>query len=182
MTRSLATTRLIGLLATAAIGCAGTLPEARHGVAAGEWQVHLPSAPGPFARLALGRDSHSQPAIDSQSEAPQLVATANPPAVKKHARISPKTPSAVTAVALSTPPPLAVESNAPSLAEPMARAAPTPTLLASANQTTAEQRYAQRDSESRKLQDFKGGDVIVISAGALVIVLLIVILILLLRR
>ena len=64
--------------------------------------------------------------------------------------------------------------------------ASAPTLLASntpePQEPAVEHRYAQREAQSQKLQDFRGGEVIVIGAASLLVVLLIVVLLILLLR
>ncbi|HEY2735592.1 MAG TPA: hypothetical protein VGI70_16460, partial [Polyangiales bacterium] len=76
-------------------------------------------------------------------------------------------------------PSLPVVDAAP-IAPPVAKTEPV--QLAQADTKLAD-RYGQREAESRTLERFKGGDVVVIgiTSGALVIVLLVVLLILLLR-
>jgi cobalamin biosynthesis Mg chelatase CobN len=46
--------------------------------------------------------------------------------------------------------------------------------------TSAEQRYGEREAQSRKLENYRGGDVLVIGVSTLVVVLLVVLLIVLL--
>jgi len=174
MTRRLIETLVLGLLTLAAIGCAGSLPEMRHGRAAGEWQVRLPSTPSTFGKLALGTGGNAQPATVREPDATQLLA-ANKPAAKKHASSRIPQPSAPAVTAETAP---ASPSPEPML---IAKQAEAPTQLASNTEPNPGQRYAQREADSRKLQEFRGGDAIIISASALVIVLLIVVLILLLR-
>ena len=162
---------MIAVVATAAVGCAGNLPEVEHGQAAGEWQVHMPGTPSPYRKLALGAQGGGQPSAASRN-LEQLMAASEPTAKPRrghtvHAKTARRT---VIAEAPQSP------------AKPVARHA-TPTRAAAliASAEPAVQRYAQREAQSRKLEEFRGGDAIVISASALVIVLLIVILVLLLR-
>jgi len=163
----------LGLITLAAVGCGANLPEPRDGRAAGEWQARLPSTPSPFGQLAYGRGGSSVRA--AEDEAP-LMASAQPLTKTRNAptHVAPKRAQAKAqqaAFALAMP-------ELPAASEPAAEAAPV--QLAQAD-TGAEQRYAQRETQSEKLEQYRGGDAVVISAGALVVVLLIVILILLLR-
>ena len=166
-TRRLIEILALGLWTTAAIGCVNNLPETRHGQAAGEWTVRLPSTQGTFAKMAMGTGGNAEPAAVSDT---QPLLAVKRPAPKKHVK-QVNTPVAAPVVVASTQPAAPAE-----MAKPVA----TPTLLAS-NEPSAEQRYAQRETQSKKLEDFRGGDAIVISGGVLLVVLLIVILVLLLR-
>jgi hypothetical protein len=142
-------------------GCATAGEGAKHGLGAGQWEARLPTTPSPIQELAYGRGGRAQRsdvALDDVLLQPRAA---------RHA--------AAKARPLSRA--LAAQQPAPQLAA-TAVEAPAPMLLA---QNDSEPRYAERESEARNLQDFRGGDAIVISAGALVIVLLIVVLILLLR-
>lgn len=86
----------------------------------------------------------------------------------------------VAAPAVATPKPAATEPVAAAAAPEQAP------LLAMASEpapATGDDgaRYADREAKSQQLEQFRGGDAVVITSGALIIVLLIVILILLLR-
>jgi hypothetical protein len=104
------------------------------------------------------------------------MATATP-AARKHVQ------KHVQSAVLATPTPTAVAAKTESDPLPVAKTTPAEpaVMLATNTQPDAERRYGEREAATKKLQDFRGGDAIVISAGALVIVLLIVILVLLLR-
>jgi hypothetical protein len=94
----------------------------------------------------------------------------------KPARLAPHRPSVarsspVLAPARGVPPGARASADSPLAAR----------ALASASSATPDsQRYAQRQSKSRNLERYRGGDVIVIGASTLVIVLLIVLIIVLL--
>jgi hypothetical protein len=169
--KSIIVTSMLGMLVTAAVGCAANIPDTRDARAAGYWQARLPTTPSTFGKLAYGSGGSAEPARVSEPASQPLMATATP-AVVKHEQRHVRRPvvSAPTAVATQTELPVAKTKPA----EP-------PVMLASKAEPNAERRYGEREAATKKLQDFRGGDAIVISAGALVIVLLIVILVLLLR-
>lgn len=159
----------LGLITLAAIGCGANLPEPRDSRAAGEWQARLPSTQSPFGELAYGRGGNSARTADDDQP---LMAAQPLPKARPVKHVAPKrAPEQQAALALAMP-------ELPAASEPAPAAAPV--QLAQAD-LGAEQRYATREAQSEKLDQYRGGDAIVISAGALVVVLLIVILILLLR-
>lgn len=165
----------LGLIVAAASGCAGNISESRHGIAAGQWNVRLPTAQSSVAGLAYGRGGNSQRAASADENAQPLLAAAP---VQKRAQPVVRHTKAAVQTAVSEPVPPQVEENlAPAAPEQSASA---PVMLAQADQTTVDQRYSQRQANSRQLENYKGGDAIVITAGAVLVIALIVILILLL--
>jgi hypothetical protein len=171
----------LGFFVTAAVGCAANLPETRQGRAAGEWQFHLPATRSSIGGLAFGSGGSAVPAdraAKQEQPVPPLVAAAVPakstPRVQRvrHVPAPPVAPE-------PAPAPLDTDdSREPPAAAPTT--APAPVQLAQA-EASPEQRYREREATTPKLEQFRGGDAIVISVSALLIVLLIVILILLLR-
>lgn len=162
----------LGFLVSAAIGCAANVPEARDARAAGVWEARLPTTPSTFGKLAYGSGGSSEPARIVEADAQPMLATAAP--VTKHVRRAShpeKTPVAPAMTAKSDEPLPAAKLAAPEF----------PVMLASNTDGAAQSRYAEREAATPKLQEYRGGDAIIISASALVIVLLIVVLILLLR-
>ncbi|HEY2732579.1 MAG TPA: hypothetical protein VGI70_01270, partial [Polyangiales bacterium] len=164
---------LLGLLVSAAIGCAGNIPQTHDIRAAGEWRFHLPQTRSALGDLAYGRGGNSTPAAISAADQSLLAENtlkqpASAPRAVHRAQHAAKQPEALPAIPEAVEPPAA----APTPSE-------QPVQLAQADQ--AEQRYQQRESASKPLEKYRGGDAIVIGAGTLVVVLLIVILVLLLR-
>jgi hypothetical protein len=96
------------------------------------------------------------------------------------ARATPSVQRSGATPALSTPATQAVpDASAAALASaPAAKARDRGEL---AGNTTDRSRYAQREQSSQAVEQFRGGDAIVITSGALILILLVVILILLLR-
>jgi hypothetical protein len=168
----------LGFFATAAIGCAENLAETQHGRAAGEWQFHLPTSRSSIGAMAFGSGGSSQPAVASEQADQPLLAAAVP------AKSTPRAPH-VRHVSSTPVQPDAAPVQTDDIHEAPPAAAPTtapaPVQLAQADPSSVEQRYREREATSPKLDQFRGGDAIVISVSALLIVLLIVILILLLR-
>lgn len=161
-------TLMIGMLATAAIGCAANIPQTRDARAAGEWQARLPTTPSTFGKLAYGSGGSSEPSRVVEPESQPLMATATQ--TKKLAKSAKLTPR--VAAKPAQPEPLPAAKVAP--VEP-------PVLLASNAEPDPQQRYAERENKAQKLQEYRGGDAVVISGSVLLIVLLVVILVLLLR-
>ena len=62
-------------------------------------------------------------------------------------------------------------------ANQVGRSASPPGEAASARSPSMDQRYAARETKSKELERFKGGDVVIIGGGVVVIVLLIVLII-----
>jgi hypothetical protein len=165
-------------IVVAAVGCAAQTPAARDAHLAGEWTFRLPETHSPYANLAIGQGG--QPStlglVDEALAATESPKRAVAPAQSKKvpavqlAKNSPAADPQPTAAALPEPAP----SVQPAAPEQLALAAPPVTSAGE------EQRYAQRESQSQKQRDFRGGDAIVISASAIVLVLLIVLLVLLL--
>ncbi|HKP57075.1 MAG TPA: hypothetical protein VJV78_10155 [Polyangiales bacterium] len=164
-------------IVVAAVGCAAQTPVARSPRAAGEWTFRLPETHSPYANLAIGQGG--QPSTLGLVD-DALASTAGPERAAREAK-----PRKLAATQL------AKQSAAPA-PQPIAAAPATPAPIARPEQpeqlalntppvtTSEEQRYAQRESQSQKQRDFRGGDAIVISLSALVIIVLVVILILLL--
>jgi hypothetical protein len=169
-------------LAIAAVGCAGQTPAAHDARAAGEWTFRLPETGSPYAGLAIASpgqqtglnlvdDALATPAAKTETAATpkarpvtqprNVVAKNTQPAAAPAPQPAAATPPSTPAVAATQPEQLAL--NTP----------PVPNA-------SEEMRYSQREQQSQKQRDFRGGDAIVISASALVIILLVVILILLL--
>jgi len=170
--QSIIVTSVLGMLVTAAVGCAANIPDTRDARAAGYWQARLPTTPSTFGKLAYGSGGSSEPARVSEPASQPLMATATP--AVKHERKRP---------VLATPAPTLVATQTESQQFPVAKTKPAepPVMLASNTEPNAEQRYGEREAATKKLQDFRGGDAVVITGGALLVVLLIVILVLLLR-
>jgi hypothetical protein len=165
----------IGLVVAVAAGCASNVAETRQPRGVGVWNFRLPSTPSAVAGLAYGRGGNATPAPAESS--PLLAAKTAPENAKpvEHARVVVHH----RATSVEPLPSLPVVDAAP-IAPPVAKTEPV--QLAQADTKLAD-RYGQREAESRTLERFKGGDVVVIgiTSGALVIVLLVVLLILLLR-
>jgi len=170
---------VLGLMVAAAVGCASNMPDAKDARAAGEWRFRLPATPSPYGTLAYGSGGSSEPAAQL-AEADDLKLVPATPAAKREPSVTRPRLASVKPQAKSLPSP---KSDPQIVEQPVATAAapaPAPVLLAS-NSAAPETRYAQREAKSQKLQEYRGGDAIVISGGVLLIVLLIVILVLLLR-
>jgi hypothetical protein len=186
--QQIVTALALSALTLAAIGCSHALPEARDSRAAGEWRYRLPTAPGPYAGLAFGRGGSSEPAQIAEpvaSEQPMLAKLERPAQRKQSAHATrPSQTLAKNDMAEKAEQPT---QQAAVLDAARVTAPEAPTTVASATpadasaDASADQRYAEREAKSQKLQDYRGGDAIIISASALVIILLIVVLVLLLR-
>jgi hypothetical protein len=172
----------LSMLAVAAVGCAGQTPAAHDARAAGQWTFRLPETRSPYAGLAIANPGQSN-ALGLVDDALETTpASQTPVAPKARPVAQPRTvlakntqqpaPAPVSQPAAATPP--SVPAAAPTQPEQLALNTPP------APDAREEMRYSQREQQSQKQRDFRGGDAIVISASALVIVLLIVILILLL--
>jgi hypothetical protein len=158
-----------------AAGCATAGETSHHGLGVGQWEARLPTTESPVHELAMGRNGSSlrdDKALASLDDVLQPSAASKsmerPKALRRQA--------AAPVVATATP------MAQPMAAQPMAAqtiaVAPSVELLAS---NDVEARYAERETQSKQVEQFRGGDVVVISASALVLVLLIVLLIILLR-
>jgi hypothetical protein len=170
---------LLGLLMTAAWGCAGQLPNVREGRAAGEWQVRLPTSSSPVGALAYGSGGSSTPAdmIAPESE-PQLAAAK---VMTPAPRITHKIAAPKAAIAMASAPVVAPQPESQPVVAPESQPQAAPVQLAQA-ESKPEQRYAEREAAAQSLEQYKAGDAIVIGAGTLVVVLLIVLLVVLLIR
>jgi hypothetical protein len=178
-----------GTLAFAAIGCSHELPATRTGQAAGEWTYHLPATKGPYAQLALGSGGSSEAAKTSDDDVANALASLDrsSAAASKPRAVQPAKSQLMAAAqpaqaqpAQAQPAPAAEGASLPS--ERVTTHEPTQALASlSPTATETQQRYAAREAKAQKLESYKGGDAIVISAGALIVILLIVVLILLLR-
>jgi len=166
-------------LALAAVGCAGQTPAAHDARAAGEWTFRLPETGSPYAGLAIatpgqqtGLNMVDDALAKTEPAAPKASPVTQPrPVVAKNTQ-KPAAAPAPQPTAAAAPPSLpAVEST-----QPEQLALNTPPVPDARD----EMRYSQREQQSQKQRDFRGGDAVVISASALVIILLIVVLILLL--
>lgn len=171
----------LSVMAVAAIGCAGQTPAVHDARAAGEWTFRLPETQSPYAGLAIANPG--QPSalgmVDDALETPATASEA-PATPKARPVAQPR-----TVLAKNTQQPAPVTQPTPATPPSLPAAAPTqPEQLAlntpAVPDAREEMRYSQREQQSQKQRDFRGGDAIVISASALVIILLIVILILLL--
>ncbi len=167
-------------LMMAAVGCAGQTPAAHDARGAGEWTFRLPETRSPYAGLAIADTGGQQTALGLVDEA------LGAPAAKVETAATPK-PQPVTQkrslVAANAP--KAEPAPQPEAATPVPTAAPAqPEQLAlntpAVPDASEEMRYSDREKQSQKQSNFRGGDAIVISASALLFILLIVILILLL--
>jgi len=167
----------LGLLAFAAVGCASNVPQARDGRAAGEWRFRLPATQSPYGAMALGRGGSSEPS-QLQEDRP-LLASAQP--MPKHVARPARVQRSVAPIHTAAAQPSAPAETVPAPVVNSPVQAKEPVQLA-ANDTSAEQRYGQREAESKKQEQYRGGDAIVIGAGTLVVILLIVILLILLLR
>jgi len=161
-------------------GCA-TGSTTNHGIAAGQWQARLPDTKSPIASLAFGRGGNGTPAQLSEVELAALVdptpeEVLQPMTAAKNVGVAKPTLRRTLA---SNPQPEAITAEPAPLPAAASEVA-QPTLLAS-NDTSPQQRYAQREQQSEKQQQFRGGDAIIISGGVLLVILLIVVLVLLLR-
>ena len=167
---------LCSILALAAVGCANQTPTPRDARAAGEWTFRLPQTRSPYADLAIAHGSGDSGALamvdDALDTTPAATtAPAKPRPVAKRTVVAQAEPALA---AKSAPQPMAASVMAtPVPAEPLAMNVPK-------TSQSDEQRFSQREQQSQKQRDFRGGDAIVISASALVIILLVVILILVL--
>ena len=150
---------------------------------AGVWQVRLPASTGvyglraqPGTRASAIAESPSRPNIDEFLR-PELDAAVAP------------TPR--TAVVVARRSPLRVPEPVTSAATPQAAPVPLAPTVATAvhpeqyaarSETRRQDigRYAARETRSKQAQDFRGGDVIVISLSTLIIIGLIILLIILL--
>lgn len=168
------------VVSTAAVGCATTNTK-NHGLGAGQWEARLPTSPSPIHELAYGKGGSSEPAdlsLDGLDDPSTVLAPATPVVAAKVAPHKSQRGLPKQTLALA-PQPAAAPTAAPAAEpapQPMAAA---PVVLA---QNDATGRYAAREQQAQKQQEFRGGDAIVITAGTLVVILLIVILILLLVR
>jgi hypothetical protein len=178
-TQSISNYFLPALLTIAAVGCAGQTPTAHDARAAGEWTFRLPETRSPYAGLAIA-DTRGQPTalglVDDALAAPaakvETAATPKPQPVTQKRLVATNTPKSEPAPQPQAAAP--VPTAAP--AQPEQLALNTPPVP----DASEEMRYSDREKQSQKQSNFRGGDAIVISASALVIILLIVILILLL--
>jgi hypothetical protein len=172
-----------GTFALAAVGCSHELPATRTGQAAGEWTYHLPATKGPYAQLALGSGGSSEAAKSSDADVADALASldrSSRPARKPIAVHEKSQPMAANEPARAQAAPVLATDTLPS--ERVTTPAPSQALASvGPAQAEAQQRYATRAVKDQKLERYKGGDAIVISAGALIVILLIVVLILLLR-
>jgi hypothetical protein len=157
----------------AASGCA-TTGEVKHGLGAGQWQVHLPTSTSPIDELAYGRGGGNDESLADLGDLDALLR----PAPSAQPTTKPKPIRHVSALKRVAENPAPAPAAVPEPASPPPAAA-VPVLLA---ENDAHDRYASREQQAQPQQQFRGGDaVIVISASALIIVLLVVLLILLLR-
>lgn len=168
------------VISLAAVGCAGQTPQAHDARAAGEWTFRLPQTRSPYADLAVAQGG-APTSLAMVDDALASTPATNPtqPARKMRAASQPR-PVLAKNAAQPAPAPQPVAA----MPEPVAAAPSQPEQLAlntpAATDPNEELRYSQRDQQSQKQREFRGGDAIVISASALVIILLVIILILLL--
>ncbi|MET0384692.1 MAG: hypothetical protein ABW321_01975 [Polyangiales bacterium] len=174
----------LGFFLTAAAGCAGQIPETQHGRAAGEWQVHLPSSDSAVHGLAYGRGGSSTPAEPVVLASLDDVLRADPQVASERAAkrsVRHKAPAAPTGAPVAptqeSAPAKPISAPPPAAKQPIQLAMADTSMTAD---TSAEARYAERETQSRQQEQFRGGDAIVIGAGTLVVILLIVLLVLLL--
>jgi uncharacterized membrane protein len=159
--------RLAGLgMIVAAVGCAGNLTAASHGRGAGQWSVRLPNNDRSVASLAYGRGGNSERAAISSTDS-------QPSAAAKPTRVTQPARKLVAARAATAAP-------SPVVAAPATPTAAEPVQLAMADEPSADQLYAARESQSRQLENFKGGSAIIIGTTTLIIVVVVLLLIVLL--
>jgi hypothetical protein len=169
---------LVGTFIAAAAGCAGNIAETRDSRAAGEWNVRLPTSASPVASFGYGRGGNSTPAPQLNPEPQPLMASATTPRRERpHAQPQPvvRTAPAPKSEASTT---VLAQAETPTVAAPAAPAAVSQPVEVAQADPSLQQRYGSR--QARKLEQFKGGDLIVIGAGTLVIVLIVVLLLVLL--
>jgi hypothetical protein len=172
------------MMAVAAVGCAGQTPAAHDARAAGEWTFRLPETRSPYAGLAIANPGQPS-ALGMVDDALEMPVASQAPATPK-AR-----PAAQSRTVLAKN----TQQPAPAPAPVTQPTAATPASVPAATSTQSEQlalntpvvpdareemRYSQREQQSQKQRDFRGGDAIVITASTLVVILLIVLLVLLL--
>jgi hypothetical protein len=171
----------VTMMAVAAGGCAGQTPAAHDARAAGEWTFRLPETRSPYAGLAIANPG--QPSalgmVDDALETP--VASSEVPVTPKARPVTDartvlakntQQPAPVTQPTAATPPSVPAATST----QPEQLALNTPVVP----DAREEMRYSQREQQSQKQRDFRGGDAIVITASTLVVILLIVLLVLLL--
>lgn len=167
-------------IAIAAVGCAGQTPATHDARAAGEWTFRLPETSSPYAGLAIANPGRPTAALNAVDEALAKTEVAATP--KALPVTQPRTVIAENTTQPAAPAPQPTAATTPPTAPAVAPAQPEQLALNTPPVPDAreEMRYSQRERQSQKQSNFRGGDAIVISASALVIILLIVILILLL--
>jgi hypothetical protein len=144
--------------------CAGSLADAPHGRAAGEWSVRMPATRSPIGSLALGRGGTSAPA--AASTAP----------LTTRAHVQRWTPVARPALAKVDAP-----REAPAL--PLMAANPETSLsatLPATQESEAQLRYASREQTSPQQQEFRGGQILIVGLGAVLVVVLVLVLLIVL--
>ena len=168
--------RAASLLAigVAAIGCASQTPAARDARLAGEWTFRLPETHSPYSDLAIGQGG--QPStLGLVDEA--LASSAGPERAARQAKPRQRPAVQLAKHSAAAPQPTTATLPAPSVQPER----PEPLALNAPQTAPGDERlYAQRESQSQKQRDFRGGDAIVISVTALIIIVLVVLLIILL--
>ena len=166
-------------LTACASSMANTSPEDPRGIIDLNARMPVGQSPygSPYGVSTAARVRPGTPNIDEFLTAePDKRVAAKPPMIVARAVPLTKTP-----VADFAPPPFEpvvnLEPNQEQLLA-MANEQPPPTSSDDLGGDTS--RYAEREAQSQKLEQFRGGDAIVITTGTLIVVLLIVILILLL--
>ena len=155
-------------------GCGASMPGTPvHGKAAGQWAVHMPSTPSPFASMAYGKGGSSV-AAKAVIEPTQLDAYLKPQLRHTAPKLARTTAPAPVTVAKAVAPQPAPQAPIVASAQPQS--------TATATAPSDAERYAQRDAASKKQQEFKAGDVVVISVSTILIVALVVVLLVLLLR
>jgi hypothetical protein len=170
----------LSILAVAAVGCAGQTPAAHDARAAGEWTFRLPESGSPYAGLAIGNPGQPTQGLAMVDDALATTAakTETPAAPKARPALARTVVAENARDSVTAPQPLA--ATPPSLPAVATTQPEQLALNTPATNVNEESRYSQREQQSQKQRDFRGGDAIVITASTLVVILLIVILILLL--
>ena len=169
------------LVSLALCSACGAAMSTQHGQAAGQWRVRLPQTHDPLAALAFGNRGFASASLEPTAPAPQDA----PQVPLSHRRGRVQRVPAASQVAAPAVVPLrvatveAAQTPVPAmLQQPPQGVSP---VLASPAVADAS-RYAARDAQASKQQQFKAGDVIVISVTSLLIVAVLVLLLVLLLK
>jgi len=168
-------------VALAFAGCATGGQQIRDPQRAGVWKVRLPASTGVYGLKAMGGSSDDALADARPVTKPNIDEYLKPGYAPKaqplHQQVAVKhTPASPVVVAQAAPVP------APVAAAPAVAPATQPEQYAMRSEPRPDDvsRYAARDAQSKQAQEFRGGDVVVISVSTLLIIGLIILLIILL--